>query len=96
MVDCQRLYGFIFPHDDSVNDRAEGGQLDLAWQTTNVRAYMVMPHCMWHFDLPTSGAVALEHEAANHIPLHAEASERRGLRLSNLLRFALRWCSRAT
>jgi len=38
VADCQRLYGFIFPHDDSVNDRAEGGQLDLAWQTTNVRA----------------------------------------------------------
>ena len=34
--DCRRLYDFIFPHDDSVNDRAEGGQLDLAWQTTNV------------------------------------------------------------
>jgi hypothetical protein len=35
--DCRRLYDFIFPHDDSVNDRAEGGKLDLAWQTTNVR-----------------------------------------------------------
>ena len=39
--DCQRLYKFIFPHDDSVNDRTEGGKLDRAWQTTNVRSQPV-------------------------------------------------------
>ena len=41
--DCQRLYKFIFPHDDSVNDRVEGGQLDLAWQTTVVRFRVSAP-----------------------------------------------------
>ena len=35
-TDCMRLYDFVFPHDDAVNDRAAGGKLETAWGATKV------------------------------------------------------------
>ncbi len=36
-TDCGALFGSVFPHDDSVNDRTPGLKLDTNWRRTQVR-----------------------------------------------------------
>ncbi len=37
-ADCQELFGCVYPHDDSVNNRENGGKLDQSWVRTQVIA----------------------------------------------------------
>lgn len=38
-ADCQALFGGVFPHDDSVNNREEGGKLSCSWARTQVPSW---------------------------------------------------------
>ena len=42
-ADCAALFGGVFPHDDSVNDRTPGAKLSTAWRSTQVHLSIILP-----------------------------------------------------
>jgi hypothetical protein len=44
-ADCEALFGGVFAHDDSVNDRTPGSKLTTNWATTQVRGLPTAVPC---------------------------------------------------
>jgi hypothetical protein len=45
-ADCEALFGSVFAHDDSVNDRTPGSKLQTNWATS--QAHILQPsYCCW-------------------------------------------------
>ena len=44
-ADCEALFGGVFAHDDSVNDRTPGSKLQTNWATSQARSPCACRRC---------------------------------------------------